>query len=385
MSVAPIGSNLDSAISYFEKKVWKQLRTQSLMDQLSSEKGDNVVHRITELKGTSWGKHAVLTMIPDDLSYGVVGDNQLENRETSITAYDQTCRFDQFRKAIRNIGKMDDRTYWFKFAQQATDQLTYWANDVKDKLFVNTISGIGFEYEVNGALRGPSCEWSQNEFAADVSAPSTRRHLRWDVGTTNTLVSGTSAATSNIVATDLPTWNMFLDMRTELPLMRIKPVRGKFGSGQDLYIALVHPRTMNVLKKDPTFQTNLREAMQRGDKNPIFAGANTYMIDGILLIEHRYAYSTLGAASGSKWGDGTVDGARTVFLGAQAVGSIDFQAPRIVTEEFDYKNSVGIGLNFVTGMKKLVWPDTYASGANEDASVVCVDHAIPAGASSYTV
>jgi N4-gp56 family major capsid protein len=383
MAIESIGLNL-TQINYFEKKVWKQLRARSLMDQLASEKGDSVVHRVTELKGTTWGKKAIMTLVPDDTSFGVVGDNQLENREVGITAHDLEITYDQFRKGYKSVGRMDDRSYFFKFAQQVSDQLAYWASDIKDRMFMNTLAGVGFEYEVDGSIRDASCEWNHNAFAQHISAPSANRHFRWDVGTTSQLVSGAAAATSNVDTADIPTWNMFIDMRTELPMMRIKPIRGKWGNGSDLYICVVHPRTMNAIKKDPAFQQNLRDAMQRGDKNPIFTGAETYMVDGILLISHRYAYTTLGAATGSKWGDGTVDGARSIFLGAQSVGLIEMTGPRIVTEEFDYKNSQGIAMDLSFGMRKVKWPDQYVN-SEEDFGVCVVDHAVPPGATSYTV
>lgn len=386
MAIESIGLNLTET-NYFSKKIWKQLRARSLMDQLASEKGDSAVERITELKGTTWGKRAILTLIPDDTSYGVVGDSQLETREVGITAHDIEVTFDQFRKAYRNVGRMDDRTYFFKFAQQVSDQLAYWAADIKDRMFMNTIAGVSYAYEVDGRLRESSCEWNHNAFAGHVTAPSTNRHFRWDVnGTTKTLQSGSNAATTELVAGDIPSWDMFIDMRTELPLMRIKPIRGLWGNGSDLYVCIVHPRTMTSIKKDATFQQNLRDALQRGEKNPIFTGAETYMVDGILLISHRYAYTTLGAASGSKWGAaGTVDGARSIFLGAQAVGMLEMQGPRIVTEEFDYKNSQGIAMDLQFGMRKIVWPDQYAGNANEDFGVCCVDHAVVAGPTSYTI
>jgi N4-gp56 family major capsid protein len=200
--------------------------------------------------------------------------------------------------------------------------------------------------------------------------------------------TGTDAASGNVAAVDLPTWQMFVDMRTELPMMRVKPIRGQWGNGQDLYIAIVHPRTMNVLKKDKTFQENMRFAMQRGDKNPIFQGAETYMIDGILVISHRYAYTTLGASADAeaKWGsDGKIDGARTIFLGAQAVGMVEMQGPKIVTKQFDYDNRQGIAMNLKWGTRKVVWPDQYMDNSKEDFSIVAVDHAVPAGPTSYTI
>lgn len=376
------GLNL-TQIQYFEKKVWKALRTRSLADQLASEGANSAIHRVTDLTNTTWGMKAVMTLIPDDTSFGTVGDSQLEDREAGLTAHDVDITFDQFRKAFKNEGVMADRTHWFKFVQQASDQLGYWASDIKDRLLMNTLAGVSYQYEVDGSVRDASCEWNQNKFAADVSAPTPNRHFRWD-NTAKELVG--NAATGDIVPTDFPTWNTFIDMRTELPLMRVKPIRGKWGSGQDLYICVVHPRTMNVLKKDPTFQENLRMALQRGEKNPIFQGAETYMVDGILLISHRYAYSVLGAAAGQKWGAaGDVNGARSLFLGAQAVGMVEMQGPKMVTKQFDYDNRMGVAMNLKFGMRKVQWPDQYINSANEDFGCVALDHAVPAGATQYTI
>jgi N4-gp56 family major capsid protein len=377
-----IGLNT-TTINYFEKKVWKRLRTECLADQLASNDGSSVIHRVTDLKNTTWGYKAIMTLVPDDTSFGVVGDNRLQDREAGLTSHDLEITFDQFRKAFKNEGVMADRSSWVRFAQQASDQLAYWAKDTKDRLMMNTLSGISYATELDGSSRGSTCEWSQNRFANDVSAPSTNRHFRWDVSTSNTLTSGDTTA---VAATDLPTWNMFIDMRTELPMMRVKPVRGKWGNGQDLYICLVHPRTMGVIKKDPTFQQNMRDAMARGDKHPFFRGADTYMVDGILLISHRYVYSTLGAASGSKWGaGGLVDGTRSLFLGAQALGMTEISGPKMISRDDDYENLHGISMSIKFGFKKVVWPDQYMNNSQEDFGVVAVDSAIPTGATSYTV
>lgn len=374
-----------TTINYFEKKIWKALRTQSLADQLASEGANSAIHRVTELTEKNWGYTAYMTLVPDDTSYGTVGDSRLQDREAGITSHDLSITFDQFRKAFKNEGVMADRSTWFKFAQQATDQLAYWARDTKDRLLMNTLAGVGYEYELDGSLRGSSCEWSQNRFASDVSAPSTNRHLRWDVSTANTLQAGDTTA---VVATDLPTWNTFIDVRTELPMMRVKPIRGKWGNGQDLYICLVHPRIMGVIKKDSTFQQNLRDAGIRGEKNPLFTGFESYMVDGILLISHRYVYSTLGAASGSKWGaGGTVDGTRSLFLGAQAVGMVEMGGPKLKTRYDDYENMQAIGMAIRFGFRKAVWPDQYASNTDEDFGVLALDSAIPTGPTSnqYTI
>lgn len=369
-------------IEYFEKKVHKRLRVESLADQLASATNNAAVQRITELKNTKWGYQAVMTLVPDDTTFGVVGDNRLKDHERGITSHDLTITFDQFRKAHKNEGRMADRSSWVKFLGEAYDQLSFWAVDIKNRLMMNVLSGIAFDYELNGADR--ESQFPQCRFAGDVSAPSGNRHLRWDVDTANTLQAGNTAA---VAATDLPTWNMFVDVSTELPMMRVKPIRGMFGFGKDTYVALVHPRTMGHIRKDSTFQTNWREALARGEKNPLFAGADTYYVDGILIISHRYVYTTLAAASGTaKWGAGAdVDGTRTLFLGAQALGMVEMGSPIWTPDDDDYKNVQSIAMALMFGFRKTVWPDPYVADSDEDFGVVAVDHAIPAGATSYTM
>jgi N4-gp56 family major capsid protein len=369
-------------IKYFEKKVWKQLRTASLADQLANNDGSSVIHRVTDLKSTTWGYEAVMTLVPDDTTYGVVGDNRLKDHEAGLTSHDLTITFDQFRKAFKTEGVMADRSSWVRFAEQASDQLSYWAIDVKNKLMMNTLAGVSYDTELDGSTR--NSQFGQLRFADDVSAPSANRHLRWDGGASGSLQAGDTTA---VAAEDLPTWNTFLDMRAELPMMRIKPIRGEWGNGQDLYIALVHPRTMAHLKKDTTFQANWREAMARGEGHIMFKGAESYMVDGILILSHRYVFNTLRAASGSKWGaGGAIDGTRTLFLGAQALGMVEMDGPKWVPGTDDYENVHSISMSFKFGFRKSVWPDQYlAAGTDEDFAVVALDHAIPAGATAYGI
>lgn len=371
-----------TTINYFQKKIHRRLRKQSLAEQLSSEGADSVIEKVTELKNTDWGYHAYLTLVPDDTSGGVVGDNRLQDREQAITSYDQAITYDLHRKGFMNEGSQADRSTWLKFAQLASDQLTYWAADMRDKLMMNTLSGVGYEYELDGSLRDASKnEWAINRYAADVTAPSARRHFQ----ITDTSGSIGSVAHGSLLSTHVPKWNSFIDLRAALPMMRVKPVRGTWGNGSDLYVCIVHPYTMAQLKKDTTFQQNWRDALARGEKNPLFYGAETYLVDGILLISHRYTYSTIGASA--KWGANyDVNGTRSLFLGAQAMGMVEMGGPFWRQRTDDYDNRMGIMMGVKLGMKKLVWPDQYAANAQEDFGVVALDHAItPVGGLAYTI
>ena len=69
--------------------------------------------------------------------------------------------------------------------------------------------GVGFGKTNKGANRVGS-DLTNLEFAADVSAPTANRRLRWD-GTAKTLVA--NAATTGLAANDTQTWNMLVQLK----------------------------------------------------------------------------------------------------------------------------------------------------------------------------
>jgi hypothetical protein len=91
--------------------------------------------------------------------------------------------------------------------------------------------------------------------------------------------------------------------------------------------------------------------------------------------EHRLVYNTLGAANGSKWGGGAVDGSRALILGRQALGYVDLGAPEWVEKKFQYDSMIGINVDKMFGLLK---PKFYNvnTGAVEDFGVMALDHAI---------
>ncbi len=64
--------------------------------------------------------------------------------------------------------------------------------------------------------------------------------------------------------------------------------------------------------------------------------------------------TTLGLASGSKWGSGsTLDGAQALLLGGQAIGYASLGDPRFEEAEItDYKNQPGIATGMMFGLVK---------------------------------
>jgi hypothetical protein len=130
---------------------------------------------------------------------------------------------------------------------------------------------------------------------------------------------------------------------------------------------------MADLKLDSDFLANVRNAGNRGDSNPLFAGSSSLMVDGVMIHEFRHVYNTSRATT--KWGaGGDVEGARALFCGAQALGMADIGNPEMVEEEFDYGNRPGISIGKIFGFRK---PKFYSdvSGSVQDFGVITVDTA----------
>ena len=251
--------------------------------------------------------------------------------------------------------------------------LKNWLAQRLDELAFLTMSGVSYAFHTNGAVRVGS-QFPLLDFAGDVTAPTANRHYRYDK--TSGLVA---ADTSSVAAEDIPTWDMFVDLKAIAEESFIRPTQTE--DGLEFYTVFLHPRQMAALKADTKFIEAMKYARERGQSNLLFKGtgmggtASGVFIDGINVVSYRNVFNTTGAASGSKWGDGTVDGARALLVGAQALAIADIGVPKWVEKDFDYDNSPGISVAKLIGFKKPVWRSAQ-TGTVEDFAIICVDTAI---------
>lgn len=345
---------------------WRQARNQSFINKFLGKGPNSMIQHITELKKSEKGARAVITLLADLEGDGVAGDRTLEGNEEAMKSYDQVIRIDQLRHANRHEGRMADQKSVVEFRSNSRDVLAYWLADRMDQLAFLTLSGVSYGMRNTGAPRTGS-DLPFLEFAADVSAPSAGRRLRWD-GTNKVLVPG--GTTSAVTAADTPMWDLFVQLKA---YAKERYVRGiKEDGGEETYHAFLSPTAMARLKTDPTYLLNVRHAVERGGSNNLFTGSSV-KIDGIYLHEFRHVYNTRGAASGSKWGSGgTVDGCQILFCGAQALGMADIGAPEWVEKGFDYENQQGISVGKILGFLKPKFSSIYEGGAVEDFGALSV-------------
>ena len=345
---------------------WRMARNYSFVNKFLGNGSNSMIQHITELKKSEKCARAVITLLADLEGDGVAGDRTLEGNEEAMKSYDQVIRIDQLRHANRHEGRMADQKSVVEFRNNSRDVLAYWLAERIDQLAFLTLSGVSYAMRNNGAARVGS-DFPFLEFAADVSAPTNLRKMRWN-GTSKTLE--TNGTTSAITTSDTPMWELFVQLKAYAKDQYLRGVKGAGGS--ETFHAFLTPQAMARLKLDSTYMQNVRSARQRSADNPLFTG-DSVEIDGIVFHEFRHVYNTAGATSGNKWGNGgTVDGCQILFCGAQSLAMADIGNPEWVEKGFDYENQQGISVSKILGFLKPKFNSIYSGNTVQDFGVISV-------------
>lgn len=347
------------------RSIWETYRVNSFLARFVGTKSNSAIQRITELTKVNGASKAVIQLVADLQGDGVAGDEILEGNEDTLRAFEQEIQFDQLRTAARNKGRLSDKKSTINFRNQAKDKLGHFFADRLDQLAFLTLSGVDYNLMCNGAARDANSAFLDLAFRADVTAPSANRHLR--VKADGTIAAGDTAA---IVAEDKMNYKALVRAKAWAKETGMRGIR--VGS-DEIYHVFLTPTAMADLRLDADFLANVREAGARGTSNPLFAGASSVMVDGMVIHEYKYVFNTTGMAAGSKWGAaGAVEGCRALMLGAQALGFADFGAPGWVEKSFDYGNQQAIATNKIFGFLKPVFRNDWTD-SNEDYGCMVID------------
>lgn len=383
MALTNFAALTNEELTAWSREFWGMARNSSFTMQFAGRGQNSMIQRITELTKNQKGARAVMTLVNDMTGDGVVGDTTLEDSEEALTTDEQVIQLDQMRNGNRLAGRMADQKSIVNFREQSRDKLAYWIADRIDQIAFLTLAGKALTHTNKGAQRyavdpGPGKKLTDLAFAADITAPSTSRHRRWDA--TQGLVAGDVTA---VAAADTISYASIVEAQAYARDQYIRGVRN--GQGQEVYHAFLPPLAMAKLKQDSDFLANVRNAWTRGKSNPLFAGTTTaVMVDGLVIHEYRHVFNTKNAQSGTsgeagddfyKWGENAnIDGFRMSICGAQALGMADIGNAYWDEEKFDYKNQLGIAIGKILGFKKPVFNSIY-TGTSEDFGVLNVDYA----------
>lgn len=368
MAQTNFGKLTDEQKTVWSREFWQMARNASFINQFVGDSQNSMIQRVSELKKTTKGNRAVLTLVSDLVGNGAAGDRYLEGREEAMKSSDQVIRFDQLRNGNRLEGRMAEQKSVVNFRTQSRDKLAYWLSDRMDRMAFLTLAGISYGMNPNGDVAADQ-ELTFLEFAADVSAPTSGRRTRWDA--TDGLVL--NAASSDLVTADKVTWNTFIDLKAYAQKNYIRGIRTS--GGKEVFHAFLDPLTMATLKKDSDYKEALKHAAPRSESNPLFKGNGVNMatgveIDGIVLHSFRHVPNTSDAGSGSKYGGGSVEGCQMLFCGAQALGMADIGDSYWDEKDFDYSNSPGISIGKMLGFLKPKFDTIYEGNSKQDFGVI---------------
>ena len=367
MATTNFGGLSSNQLTAWSRDLWKAAREHSFIMKFAGKGPNAVIQRITELTKSQKGTRAIISLVTDLTGDGIMGDAQLEGNEEAINAYDQEIVIDQLRNANRMAGRVADQKTIVNFRNTSKDVLAYWLADRVDQLAFLTMSGIGYTEYLNGLTRpvlAAGKNFSDLDFASDVTAPSTNRYLSWHG--TGGLVAGSTNSDSLAVGS----YEMLVRAKAHA---KNKFIRGVKGPGNtEFYHVFMTPDGIADLKLDDDFRAAVNNAQVRGGKNPTWTGAMP-TIDGLVIHEHRHVYNTLNAASGSKWGQsGTKDGQAVLMLGAQALAMADIGLPYWSEDEFDYDNQLGISVGKMMGLLKPVFHSN-VDDSDEDFGILRIN------------
>lgn len=348
----------DEQKTVWAKDFWGHARRNSILNRFTGKGHNTLCQRVTSLTKSEKGTRAVMTLVGDLREDGITGDNWLEGNEEAMKAYDTVINIDQLRHAVRNEGRLAEQKSVVGFREQARDRLGYWAADKLDELGFLTMSSVGYGVYLNGATR-PTLATGRNlsdlEYAPgnpeskNVIGPSANRCVYVTPQGEITSGTGYDAADTNLGSLTYKTIVRLKAMAKDEYLRGIRT-----SGGDEVFHMFVSPQGMAALKLDPDFIANVRHAGIRGDKNSLFQGTDSVLVDGVVIHETRYVFRNTGADDGDRFGttEGKVNGQRALFCGAQALGLADIGDAYWNEEDFDYGNQPGISIGKMFGFLK---------------------------------
>lgn len=140
---------------------------------------------------------------------------------------------------------------------------------------------------------------------------------------------------------------------------KIEPLRME--NGTEMYGLVVHPYTALSLKKDSQYQQAVREALQRDGSNPLFTGAVAQWDNVVIYVSNRVPVASDGA--------GSIQVARNIFFGAQALARAFSYYPDWTEQYFSYGQEQGIATFTVKGEKVIIFDQSAAQDASLNTAI----------------
>ena len=296
------------------EKIWSTKTIQLGMDRSYFQQNgyvgtdkNNIIINYTELQKKK-GDVIYIPAVAELDGAGVSGDSIMEDFEEEMTYYDDAITIDQIRNAVRIEGAMTEQRTSLNLRRDGREALATW--------LANLITS--------------------DTFAGLASSP------------TRVVFGGDATTKATIEAGDYMTTTLLSKASTiaEKSTPEIKPV---MKGGAPIFVCCCAPDSAYDIKiSDSVWGQAMREAMPRGNSNPLFKNAYG-MWDGVVIQKHKYITTAVTFGSSTN-----LAGAENLFMGKGA-GAWAFSKQKFFKEKvFDYDNSPGVCVGAIWGQTKLV-------------------------------
>lgn len=355
MAEVVINSNLNET-RWLVDKYYKPYIRASGLDRFMGEGSDAII-RVFRERDTDGGKDIIVPLLGVIKNGGVSDSQVLEGNEVDLAQYVDKVTTRWRRNAVK-VPKSSSYRSNMDILKLAGPALRDWAARFILKLqVIDNLNGI----VIPGAVGTDG--YNAPDTVVTYAAATAAQRNAFLAANTDRVQFGVlvSNGSSNVMATALATLDNTDDKMSTLVLdlarqraadtadiLSTGPAINPYMTedGEEWYVVFVHPRQMRDLRRDPTmFQAN-RDAMKRGEDNPLFRNGDL-LWNGMIIKELRDLPIIAGAGAGG------IDVAQASLLGQSAIAIAWGQAPRLITDnDQDYQFRPAKAIEECIGIKK---------------------------------
>lgn len=302
--------------------------------------GENAVIQVKEDLTKKPGDSITIALVNRLTNQATTGTNVLEGNEEDMASRSMRIYVDKRRNAVR-IAEMSEQKSAISLRQAARPTLLDWAmEDTRDLIigglsslngtaFLSRTAAIGDAWLVDNVDRTVFGAYSAQGSAGGTDLSADLAQL------------DTTADLFNITALD----KMILAAKTCSP--KLRPMRDG-GNGKRYYIAFANPHAFKNLRDSMDTEVLATTADQM-QASKLFEGGDL-LWNGCIVkeVDNMPIWANIGNG-------GTAEVTPVYLCGAQALAVAYGKRWKTVTEEFDYGDKYGVGIESIYGVRKIVF------------------------------
>ena len=283
---------------------------------------------------------------------GVTGSSTLEGNEEDMDSRSFKLSVNKLRNAVR-VAEVDEQFSAISLRQAGKEVLQDW---MMEKTRDDIITAM---HQINGVAYGSASESQKDAWLTD-NADRVLFGNAIGSGTDHSARLGAVTAAMKLGPEEVSLMKRMAS--TASP--KIRPTRAT--EDERYFVLYCDSLTFRDFAANATITQANRDALARGKSNPLFAGGDLIW-DGVIVkeIPDIPSLGTVGASNARV--------SAAFMCGAQAIGFAYAKRTTSKTEEFDYGDKVGVAVEEIRGIGKMV----FGSGSTDTADLK--DHGIVTG------